>query len=132
MPDPTTAPGPYLITLAKDDPLTAQLSISGQAVLDGYYFDPFQLMAEAMAQEYAVGTITFDANTGHLRRGGGRCDFCVNDKWQFPEGCPYGKPSEKKLLPDELQNVVKTILATAKSAAAAKAAQVAAIKEVQA
>ena len=122
VPDPKTAPGPYLVTLPSDGALRAELSVSGLALLEGYFCDPFQLMAEAMAQEYDAGTIGFDAKTGHLRRGSGPCHFCVNDQWQFPEGCAYGKPDEQPLPPDELQNAVAAILAKAKEAQALRAA----------
>ncbi len=122
MPDPTTEPGPYLVTLPRDEALRGGLSVSGLALLDGYFCDPFQLMAEAMAQEYDAGTLAFDAKTGHLRRGSGPCHFCVNDRWQFPEGCAYGKPGEQPLPPDELQNAVAAILAKAKEAEALRAA----------
>jgi hypothetical protein len=31
---------------------------------------------------------------GYLTRAQGSCQFCVNQHWQFPLGCPYGKPKE--------------------------------------
>jgi hypothetical protein len=129
-PSPSAAPGPYLVTLTDD--LRARLTVAGQAVLDGYEIDPFQLMAQAMADEYKAGTITFDAKTGHLTRGSGPCRYCVNDKWQFPEGCPYGKPEEPEVPPGQLQAAVDAILAKGKEAVANEAARVAAIQGVHA
>jgi hypothetical protein len=125
-PDPLAMPGPYLIKLAPKDDLRAGLSVAGQAVLDGHYVDPFQLLAQAMADEYKSGTITFDPKTGHLGRGKGPCKFCINDQWQFPEGCVYGKPDEAPLPPGQLEDAVKAILAKANDSALAEAARAAA------
>jgi hypothetical protein len=122
MPDPQTNPGPYLVNLLPDDTLRAHLSVAGTAVLDGYYVDPFQAMAQAMADEYKAGTITFDEKTGHLARGAGPCRFCVNVQWSFPEGCPYGKPNEPPLPGGQLAAAVDAILAAAKQVAANVAA----------
>jgi hypothetical protein len=125
-PTPRTTSGPYLINLPPKDELRARLSVSGQAVLDGYYVDPFQLLAEAMADEYKAGTIMFDPKSGHLGRGKGPCKFCVNDQWQFPEGCIYEKPNEPPLPPGELEDSVRAILAQANDLALAEAARKAA------
>ncbi len=32
----------------------------------------------------------------HLVRSDGPCQFCDNDHWRFPGGCPYGKPAESE------------------------------------
>lgn len=125
-PDPANAEGPFLVALAKDDPLRAHLSISGQAVLDGYHVDPFEAMAQAMADEYKAGTISFDAKTGRLSRTAGPCRFCVNSQWAFPEGCAYGKPDEPDLPAGLLQSTVDAILAKANEVALAEAARKAA------
>jgi hypothetical protein len=124
-PDPRTSAGPYLVSLTPKDDLRAHLSVSGVEVLDGHFVDPFEEMAQAMAAEYASGTITFDAKTGHLGRAQGPCRFCVNSKWSFPEGCMYGKPDEPELPPGQLETAVKAILATANRAALADAARTA-------
>jgi|SRR5579871_2366404 len=124
-PDPDTQPGPYLVTLPPEDGLRDHLSVRGRSVLDGYYVDPFQLIAQAMADEYKAGTIAFDPKTGHLRRGPGPCRFCVNDRWQFPEGCTYRKPDEPPVPPGQLEAAVKSILAKANEAALAEAAKAA-------
>ena len=63
-PDPLTGPGPYLVNLQPKDDLRALLSMGGQAVLDGHFVDPFQMMAQALADDYKSGAITFDAKTG--------------------------------------------------------------------
>lgn len=125
-PDPKN-PGPYLVNLPVADALRPQLSVSGQAVLDGYFVDPFQSMAQAMADEYNAGTITFDPKTGHLARGNGPCRFCVNSEWSFPEGCAYGKPDEPALPSGQLEEAVKVILDTARKAVADEAAHNAAL-----
>jgi hypothetical protein len=109
-------PGPYLVVLTQE--LRTRLSVSGQAVIDGYNADPFELMADAIADEYRAGTITFDPATGHLARGAGPCRFCVNAQWQFPEGCAYRKPEEEPLPPGQLQAAVEQILLRAKQAQA--------------
>jgi hypothetical protein len=124
-PDPASQPGPYLVTLAPKDDLRTRLSVRGQAVLDGYTVDPFELMSQALADEYKAGTITFDAKTGHLARAQGPCRFCVNAQWQFPEGCAYGKPDEPALPDGQLEAAVKSILAKANQAALAEAAKAA-------
>ncbi len=124
-PDPNTQPGPYLIALTPKDDLRTRLSVRGQAVLDGFHVDPFELMANALADEFKAGTITFDAKTGHLARAAGPCRFCVNAQWQFPEGCAYGKPGEPALPDGQLEAAVKSILAKANQAALAEAAKAA-------
>jgi hypothetical protein len=125
-PDPKM-PGPYLVNLQPEDDLRAQLSISGQAVLDAYFLDPLQMMAQALADEFKKGTITFDAKTGRLARASGPCRFCVNADWKFPEGCPYGKPDEPALPAGQLEDAVKAILAQGKHAAHQAAAAATAI-----
>ncbi len=124
-PDPSTGPGPYLVNLQPTDDLRALLSMSGQAALDGHFVDPFQMMAQALADEYKSGAITFDAKTGRLARTNGPCRFCVNAKWSFPEGCAYGKPDEPALPPGQLEDVVAAILAKSKDAVRQAAAMVA-------
>ena len=126
LPDPRLGPGPYLVKLQPTDDLRAQLSVSGQAALDGYFVDPFELMAQAMADEYTNGTITFDAKTGRLGRASGPCRFCVNAKWSFPEGCAYGKPDEPAPPPGQLEDAVSAILAKGKEAVRLAAAAAAA------
>ena len=124
-PDPLTGPGPYLVNLQPKDDLRALLSMSGQAALDGHFVDPFQMMAQALADEYKSGAITFDAKSGRLARTNGPCRFCVNAKWSFPEGCAYGKPNEPALPPGQLEDVVAAILAKSKDAVRQAAAMVA-------
>lgn len=114
-PDPKTDPGPYLVDLKPADELRARLSISGQQVLHGYFVDPFQMMAQALADEFKSGAITFDPQSKRLARAKGPCRFCVNEKWSFPEGCAYGKPNEPAVPPGQLEDAVAQILATAKA-----------------
>jgi hypothetical protein len=96
-----------------DDPLRPKISIEGWRVLNAYFIDPYDLLAEALAQEFKGGTLGFDQATGHLKRSDGPCRFCVNDKWKFPEGCAYGKPDLAPYADGELETVVDTIRAKA-------------------
>lgn len=114
-PAPKPGAGPYLITLPPNDALIAQLSVSGLTVLEGYFVDPFQAMAQALADEFKKGALTFDPKSNRLGRSGGACRFCVNEKWSFPEGCAYGKPTELPPPPGQLEAAVAQILATAKA-----------------
>ena len=65
-----------------------------------YFYDPHQTLAVLLEQMYAKGELAYtspkDAAPGFLTRGSGPCEFCVNDHWKFPKGCPYGKPDEKQ------------------------------------
>ncbi len=47
---------------------------------------------------------------GYLTRGEGPCSFCVNARWQFPEGCPYGKPAEASPPPGFLEKVAAEVV----------------------
>jgi len=65
-----------------------------------YFYDPHNMMAAVLEQMYSKGQLAYTSPTsstpGFLTRGSGPCEFCVNDRWNFPKGCPYGKPDEKK------------------------------------
>jgi hypothetical protein len=104
------------------DPLRAKLSVAGWNVLAAYFMDPYDMVAEALAQEFRAGVISFDEATGHLKRTDGPCRFCKNDKWTFPEGCAYGKPDVTPYAPGELETVVDTVLSAGRQAMAAKRA----------
>lgn len=60
-------------------------------------YNPHLMLAEVLGQEYRAGNIAYidgqDGHNGFLARTSGQCDFCVNDHWKFPLGCPYGKVS---------------------------------------
>ncbi|MEI7606117.1 MAG: hypothetical protein WCJ64_01910 [Rhodospirillaceae bacterium] len=106
-----TAEGAIPVSIkGENDPLRADLSISAWQVLMAYYLDPFALMAGALAEEYQQGTLGFDPHTGHLTRAKPSCRYCVNDFWQFPEGCAYRKPDEPAVAPEVLDAAVRDIL----------------------
>ena len=75
-----------------------------------YYYDPLEMLASVLQQEYNAGRISYDESIGRLKRTEGSCQFCVNNLWQFTEGCPYGK--EILPAPDdgELEAVAQQIL----------------------
>jgi hypothetical protein len=95
------------------DPIRAQISVAGWQVLQAYYMAPYDMLARALADEYDKKTLAFDAATGHLTRSDGPCCFCVNERWQFPEGCAYGK---EKLQPVDLDAAVQAVLQRAREA----------------
>jgi hypothetical protein len=73
---------------------------SAAAELMQYFYDSHNMMAVVLEQMYTQGQLAYTSPTsstaGFLTRGSGPCEFCVNDHWSFPKGCPYGKPDEKK------------------------------------
>lgn len=73
------------------DPIQEQLGYSAWQLLLARFYDPNALITSALTEEFKNGNLFFDMKTGHLERSSGRCAFCANDAWQFPEGCPYGK-----------------------------------------
>ncbi len=68
-------------------------------------FDASKLIGEGIAQEILLGGVGFNRASRHLERSQGPCHFCVNDQWQFPEGCAYGKPDEALYPPSLLEAV---------------------------
>jgi hypothetical protein len=103
-----------------DDPIRADLSVSGWQVLMAYYLAPYDLLAQALADEERAGNLAFDAATGHLRRSDGPCRFCVNGAWTFPEGCAYGKTELPPNPKGALEEVAQEILARARHKPAAE------------
>jgi hypothetical protein len=87
--------------------LAARFSISA-AVLEAGFFDPHAMMGAVLAELYDSGGLVYgklaDGSSG-LARTEGSCRFCVNDRWQFPLGCPYGKPDEPPPPPGFLEQV---------------------------
>jgi hypothetical protein len=68
------------------------------AVLNTGFYDAHQMMAGVLAGLYTDGTLAYTepsgGKPGYLSRSQGSCSFCVNDRWTFPLGCPYGKTTE--------------------------------------
>lgn len=68
-------------------------------------FDASQLIGQGITQEILLGGLPYDEDNRHLLRTEGPCHFCVNERWQFPEGCAYGKPEETPQPPGFLEGV---------------------------
>lgn len=103
-----------------DDPVRDDLSSAAWSVLMAYFIDPIEMMANALVQETETGRIAYDKQAKRLRRTSGGCQFCVNDLWEFPEGCAYGKPGEQMPAPGHLEAVVAEISSSAREAATAQ------------
>ena len=101
------------IKLEQDDKLREQISIAGWGVLMAYFYDPIQMLAQALEQEYSAGRLVLDAESGHFTRPEGSCYFCVNEQWSFPDKCPYNKDQERAPEPGELEHIVQQVLAGA-------------------
>lgn len=93
-----------------DDEIKGKLSVSAWSVLMAYYFDPILMLAEVLEQEYKANRLTFDANINRLQRPDGSCQFCVNELWTFPGGCPYGKDKETSPANGELEKIAQKIV----------------------
>lgn len=72
-------------------------------------YDASALIGEGIAQEILLGNVGFDRADRHLARAAGPCRFCVNDQWEFPEGCAYGKPDEEPHPEGFLDRVVEYV-----------------------
>lgn len=66
-----------------------------------YYYNPHAMMTRVLRDLYTKRQLAFisgsGTGSGFLARTEGPCSFCVNTHWEFPLGCPYGKPAEKQL-----------------------------------
>ncbi len=98
----------------KDDDIKEKLSAAAWNVLMAYYYDPLQMLAEVLQQEYNAGRLPFDGNINHLKRPEGSCRFCLNELWKFPEGCAYGKEKEATPATGELEEIVRQVIDTGK------------------
>jgi len=94
-----------------DDPIKEKLNAAAWNVLMAYYYDPIQMLAEVLEQEYTAGRLVYDPKINRLKRAESSCQFCVNDLWKFPEGCPYGKDQEIPPKEGELEAIVRKVLA---------------------
>ncbi len=84
---------------ADADAITAQVKSMSRAaakVLAANYYDAHAMMAGVLDAMYKKKELTYGrvGNIEALTRTEGACQFCVNDHWKFPLGCPYGKPEE--------------------------------------
>jgi hypothetical protein len=111
-------PGSFVsAAIAKD--VTAVLTelkqkyATAEAALMPAFYDPHQMMAEVLTNMYGKDLTFTDAKAGHsgyLTRSDGPCQFCVNERWRFPKGCPYGKPDEKQYAVGFLEQVVAALI----------------------
>jgi hypothetical protein len=78
------------------------------------YYNPHQMMAGVLQDLYHAGTLGYAAKSGskpgYLARTDGSCQFCVNQHWQFPLGCPYGKNLETAPPPGFLEKVAQAMV----------------------
>lgn len=74
----------------KDDPIQDEIGIAAWEIIMARYYNPYDLITEALMDEHENGVLKIGKG-GHFQRTDGHCAYCVNDKWSFPEGCPYGK-----------------------------------------
>jgi len=71
-------------------------------------------MASVMNKMYDDGELGYDDARNYLNRTQGGCKFCVNQYWQFPNECRYGKPAEPSPPPGYLEKVAAYIIANGK------------------
>jgi len=64
-------------------------------LLKNNHYEPMELVAEGLHQEYNHNHLQIDSSTNHFVRAEGPCQFCYNQLFTFPEGCLYGKRAEK-------------------------------------
>jgi len=85
--------------------------------LVGHYSDPHASMAGVLDQLLGQGVLAVqrqDNGAGFLSRTADSCHFCVNEHWEFPLGCPYGKTKEKAPPAGFLEKVAREVAATGK------------------
>lgn len=93
-----------------DDPIQKKLSTAAWKVLMAYYYDPLKMLARVLENEYNSKRLAYDNKIGRLKRSEGSCQFCVNELWKFPEGCPFGKENEVPPINGELENIVQQVI----------------------
>lgn len=97
----------FLVEKNGDDVLAdvRKLSRTAAATLDAGFYDAHAMMAAVLDRMYAQKQLGYGrvGNIDALIRTDGACKFCVNDKWSFPLGCPYGKPEEPSPPPGWLE-----------------------------
>lgn len=87
--------------------------------LKACFYDAHQMMGSVLVDLYGKGELAFgpagSAQGEVLTRTGGSCHFCVNQFWQFPLGCPYGKIDEQPPAAGFLEKVTAEIVAAGKA-----------------
>jgi len=73
------------------------------------YYDVHLMLSTVLDDLYSKGNLLWvtgtDGNPGYLTRNEGSCNFCVNNYWTFPQGCPYKKDSETHPPPGFLEMI---------------------------
>jgi hypothetical protein len=72
------------------DPISKRLGTTAWSIVMARFFDAYTLMTNALLGACADGELVL-RDDGRLDRSEGACQFCNNDLWQFPKGCPYEK-----------------------------------------
>jgi hypothetical protein len=90
----------------------AALSRDAAAALQKNFYDAHRMMADVLDHMYAEGELRYGrvGNVDALARTEGACKFCVNDRWTFPLGCPYGKPDEPSPTTGWLEQVTAALV----------------------
>ena len=107
---------PIRLEGGKDDEIQTKLSAGAWNVLMAYYYAPLDMLADVLGQEYKADRLSYDPKINRLKRPDGSCNFCVNELWEFPEGCAYGKNLETPPTEGELEKIVQEVIATTKAA----------------
>jgi hypothetical protein len=80
------------------------------------YYDAHASMASVLQDMYDAGELSYDDEGNFLNRTEGACKFCVNEYWQFPNECRYGKPKEQQPPAGFLEKVANYVSAEGKPA----------------
>jgi hypothetical protein len=115
---PPKQPGEFVaIAVVRDaDQVVTQITRTSpeaaQRLMPGYY-DATAMMESVLEDLYTRDQLSYVGPTasrpGFLTRTDGPCAFCVNRHWEFPLGCPYGKPEEPPLPVGFLEKVAAEI-----------------------
>jgi hypothetical protein len=92
----------------------AQNFTDASEFLQLFYYDPHAMMAGVLDDLFKSGSLVYQTNpngTEYLARNAGSCKFCVNQRWQLPLGCPYGKNLEPPPPPGWLERVAQQVAA---------------------
>jgi len=96
----------------------ANQSADAAALLKKNFYDPHRMMNDVLEDLYSQGLLRYgpvrDGGSQALVRTEGACHFCVNERWEFPEGCPYGKIDEPAPAAGFLERVTAELVAAGK------------------
>jgi nucleoside phosphorylase len=83
------------------------------------FVDPHAMMASVLDEMLASGKLAWQQDDptqpGYLARTGGSCQFCVNQHWQLPLGCAYGKNKEAPPPVGFLEQVARYVVGNEKT-----------------